>query len=249
MNRTRTLATVLPLLSLLAAQSVGAAGGFPGDRHWAVGIGVATSPSPFADHATEVLPIPLVVYQGDRFHAAGAEIGYTVARGRWGALDLKARPRFEGFDPKAGSALEGMVERDGTLELGASLAFGALNVGFSQDAADVHGGREASLSIGIPWRGKRWDMTTSVGVAWKSADLIDYYYGVRADEATADRAAFQGDSAFTLTSDLTLTSQISWNWMLFVGAQGERLSSAVTDSPIVEDDYQFSSFVGLIRIL
>ena len=250
MCRIRVLAAVGPLLSLLLTSTAAHAdGGFPGGRSWAVGLGVATSPSPFIDHQTETLPFPLVVYQGERFRALGAGMSYRLLGSIWGSLDLTAIPRFEGFDPKAGSALDGMKERKGTLELGADLTFGPLSLAVSQDAAGVHQGQEASLSFGVPWHGKRWELISSLGIKWKSANLVDYYYGVRETEANANRPSYEGSSAFALTSDLTLTSQVSWNWLLFASVQGERLPSAITGSPIVEDEYQLSSFVGIIRII
>ena len=63
--------------------------------------------------------------------------------------------------------------------------------------------------------------------------MVDYYYGIEAPQATPDRPIYQADSAWTLTGRIYLERPINKEWTMFGFASYSKLSSAITDSPLV----------------
>ena len=57
------------------------------------------------------------------------------------------------------------------------------------DALNVTKGDELRLGYSYDWKSGRWHLRPALTLMLRSARLNDYYYGVRADEATANRPA------------------------------------------------------------
>jgi outer membrane protein len=71
---------------------------------------------------------------------------------------------------------------------------------------------------------------------------VDYYYGVRASEATAARPAYQGDSLTAVDVGLRLEYSPATRHSLFLDVSAKRFGGSIKDSPLVERVTQ--SFVG-----
>ncbi len=227
---------------------------FPGGRKWAAGLGVFTSPNPFIDHGTEIAPIPLILYSGDRFQALGTGLQYSLIRSPRLQFGMQSNFRFEGFDPEKGSHLAGMERRNGAFEVGAraswflSPSIGEFAIQAMTDASGVHDGHEVSFGLQRPFGTMRWSIAPSVSAKWKSAELVDYYYGVRASEATDDRTSYAGEAAWNWGAGVEFNYFMSWDWLLTGGTDYQRLSSEIRDSPIVEDGHAFSQSVAVLYL-
>jgi len=68
----------ITLLGLLASGSV-LAQAAPGERpRSSLGLAVVAQKSPYAGYDTDVLPAPVINYEGKKFHFRGGSIGYTL---------------------------------------------------------------------------------------------------------------------------------------------------------------------------
>ncbi|MCL5281869.1 MAG: MipA/OmpV family protein, partial [Planctomycetes bacterium] len=83
-------------------------------------------------------------------------------------------------------------------------------------------------------------------VRWKSEKLVDYYYGVRPNEARPERPAYEGKQAFDPFLRLVIRHGLTKHWSLFTDAQYEWLAREIADSPIVSKDHQLSLTVGAL---
>jgi outer membrane protein len=165
-----------------------------------------------------------------------------------------AEVRFEGYEESDSRFLRGMDDREWTLELGGSLsktfALGKLTADFGADILNEHKGHELRLSYSYDFRDmfkiQALTVTPSIGVNYRSRQLNDYYYGVRASEVIAGRPEYDaGDSTgmmagirinYALSENLSLMGMISFEW----------LGDEIKNSPIVDEDHMESFLLGLI---
>ena len=223
--------------------------GFPGGRSWAIGAAITGNSRPFIGHETQVFPVPFVVYSGRRLHVTGPDASYTLFDSPFLSLDTAAGVRFEGFDPEASGVFAGMANRNPALELGLNVDARILSLQYRADVTGTHRGHEIRLTHSFPIPIRFGAVIPTVRATWKSADLVDYYYGVRDSEANGSRNAYRPGSNLQFGTGLEFIKQISWDWMVMGSASHEFLSSTIKDSPIVEDGGQTSVTFAFIRIL
>jgi outer membrane protein len=84
-----------------------------------------------------------------------------------------------------------------------------------------------------------------IGPRWLSKNHVDYYYGVREDEATLSRPAYSGKTTYNL--DITITAIINlssnWRWLTIVNREG--FGAGIKDSPIVDRNFSYAFITSL----
>ena len=118
------------------------------------------------------------------------------------------------------------------------------------DVSGTHNGQEAWLSWTKPWyfatpAGRIDEVALTVGLEWKSADLVGYYYGVTPAESFPGRPVYRGHSGTNGYIRLSARHAFSDHWQAVSMVEREFLSDAITDSPVVVDDAVNTFFVGL----
>jgi MipA family protein len=134
---------------------------------------------------------------------------------------------------------------NGGLEFLLISPYGDLQAQVLQDVSSTHKGQEAWLSWSYPWYTQRSEVTLTLGLEWKSTDLIGYYFGVEPSESFPGRAVYQGDSGTNSFVRLAGRYQLSQHWTVVGMLEREQLSSAITASPIVTNDHVNTFFTGL----
>jgi outer membrane scaffolding protein for murein synthesis (MipA/OmpV family) len=121
------------------------------------------------------------------------------------------------------------------------------------DRTDVLGrskGQEisAQLTSGAPL-GRKLLLLVGFGPRWDSARRVDYYYGVRPDEALDSRPGYTGQS--TVSWDLAVSAlyRPSSRWSVFVLVNRTSYGAAIRESPIVSRDSASSMVVSVVREL
>ena len=217
---------------------------------WGLGIGVAARQAPQKDTDVEVVAMPFPQYDGERLSATFGSVSYLLTSSDRFRVALEGQLRFDGYKSDESAALNGMKDRDVTLDAGFSVAtsdtWGVLSLKFLGDALGVHEGYEISASYQYPLQFENWTLVPSISVKMPSADLVDYYYGVRATEATADRTSYAGKSAINTAIGMNAIYQIADHWQFAGGAEYVRLGSGIADSPIIERDHEATVFSALV---
>ena len=124
------------------------------------GVGVLVIDKPHKGGDTDILPIPLFLYQKDRLVLSGTKISYYLIYDEDWAVSLIGAPRFEGYDDDESSTLKGMHDRDATYEVGfecsRKLDWGTLSAKFFADVLGEHKGQEVQFSVSkTAWYVKR----------------------------------------------------------------------------------------------
>lgn len=206
--------------------------------------------TPYRDADNDNLLVPFLQYESERLYFRGLALGWRVDPQADTQIELIARARLDGFEAKDSPTFIGMVERERSLEVGANVsrALGPGRIAFEvfTDALDRSAGQEADLM----WRGDfgrgPFRVQPELGLRWQSSDLVDYYFGVRANEARIDRPAYRASSALMPRVALNGIAPIGGNWAVFTRLSYDRLPAEITDSPLVKRDSERRAFSGLV---
>jgi outer membrane protein len=102
-----------------------------------------------------------------------------------------------------------------------------------------NGGSEIRAAAAIPLIQGKGSVSANLGITWKSAAIVDYYYGARG-------IYYQAGSALDPFLKLSYTRPLNARWRFSAFAEYEVLGRAIADSPIVAEHYVATAFVGAI---
>jgi len=215
-----------------------------------LGGGVVVKSKPYAEVDAKVYPVPLFAYEGERLYVWGVRGGYRLFSQRGVSIGPILQPRFDGYDSDDSPVLAGMRDRKWSAEGGVGVQaltrVGLFGLSVVTDLLGRHRGQELDFSYTILFPLAGFDIIPTAGVRYKSEDLIDYYYGVRPEEARPGRPAYAGEAATDPYLRLALRRKLSDRWSLLGAVQYEWLSDKIADSPIVDKDYEVSFLAGIL---
>ena len=241
---------------VLAAGPGGPAGQEGESSSWGLGVGVVSTQKAYKDIDRENRALPMIQYENRWVRVFGP--GLTVKLPRWQVapghqVDFGLVAKWDGSGYEAGDApiLNGMAERKGGLWAGAKASWKSdiaeLGAEWTADASGHSKGQRLALTLERSWRlGQHVMLTPRLGAQWVDKKYVDYYYGVRASEVTAARAAYQGKS--TVNAELGLRGMYLFNPKnaVFVDVGVTSLGSGIKDSPLVDGSTENRVFVGYL---
>jgi MipA family protein len=195
--------------------------------------------------------LPLYLYEGEQLYLHSLSVGLKLGASEARRFDVFLKQRFEGHPTDdIPPGLAGMAPREPGIDFGISAQrggdWGIAYAELLRDVSAVSKGSELRLGYKIPWRSGRLWLRPHAMLAFRSARLNDYYYGVRASEATAERSAYEAHAGVVPELGIFAAYGLTERWRLLGGASVARLPSTVSDSPIVERRTQRSISLGLM---
>jgi MipA family protein len=140
-------------------------------------------------------------------------------------------------------------KRDYAVEVGLEMLldgeWGQSTLRAFHDVSGTHRGYEISADYSYRFTRGRLSIAPSVGVAYKSAQLSNYYWGIHADEVGPTLFGYEAKAGVGWEAGLRTSYYLTKRMRLAVSANYERLQDGVADSPIVERPYVFGYFAGL----
>ncbi len=225
---------------------------------WEVGVGVAGLSVPFYRGADQdksyVLPLPYVIYRGERLKIDKSGIRGNVFSSDRVVLDFSLAggvpvPKDEG------GARAGMPSLDITLEVGPSLEMRLwkgevvnhdvwlqlpLRTAFSVGNAGIgHVGWIFAPFVEYTWRNERrhasWKANIAVGPIYADESYHDYFYTVDAVYATADRSAYQASGGYSGSRvSVGIQRRLGDLWFGVFGRYDTLQGAAFAASPLVK---------------
>jgi outer membrane protein len=102
-------------------------------------------------------------------------------------------------------------------------------------------GDEIRAALGIPLGQLAGSWSANVGVTWKSAGIVNYYYGAP--------GVYEAGWALNPFAKLGYSRPLSRKWKLDAFVHCERLGNGIADSPIVRGHYVTTAFVGATYVI
>lgn len=238
---------------------------------WELGLGLAVLNSPHyrgADHGRSlVLPLPYVIYRGDKLRVSREGVSGTLFRLQRLHLEMSLSASTP-VGSEGNKARQGMPDLDPSFEIGPSLHLdlreaaglmpdislqmpvrGVLTV--ARDFSQVENiGWVAAPGLKLRWQGvdgfRAWRVGTSLGPLFADRSYHDYYYSVAPAYATSTRPAYRagaGYSGLRLAGSMTKRFSKIWAGAFF---RYDDLSGVVfDDSPLMRQKHAFIGGLGL----
>ena len=200
----------------------------------------------------EAVPVPLLLLEyKETFYVDFVRAGVRLwsSEDKKLALGLAAEPRF-GFGAGDGPRLGGMATRRHSLEAGPNLEWETKFASFSVGVfGDMTGASKGTSMRALAYKqlidSSQWDVGVYAGLERESSRVTNYYFGVQAAEANANRAQYQPGGATHGTLGISGAWKFSPRYALLFGIQSTRLGSAAANSPIVETRNTPIAYFGL----
>ncbi len=239
-----------------------------GRWNFSVALGAGAMTNPLVNGKDiPLIVVPQFSYYGKRFFIDDLDAGFTVAQTGGSTFNLVASPGYDrvffyrsdlqnlfvsGFPSVpalVGAGTPGAVAvpprpRRITYLAGPewTLKYGGVigQVDVLHEITGQNAGNEVRAAVALPLMQARGALTATIGLTWKSAAIVNYYYGVG--------NIYEANSALDPFVKLGYTLPLTANWRFSTFAEYERLGSAIADSPIVAERYVATAFVGAIYI-
>ena len=192
--------------------------------------------------------VPLYLYNGKRLFFHGTSAGVHLFDNSSISIDAIANYRFDRLEADADPFFQGIEDREQTIDGGLSISlkqpWGTLNAIAVTDLLSRHNGEEDRLNYSRDFR--LWGLRFKPYASYihQSADLLDYYYGVSANEANMLRPEYSASADEFWRLGLNTSYRLTPGWYLHANLAYETVSDSVRDSPLTDKDRLVSGFVG-----
>jgi outer membrane protein len=228
-------------IGLSLASSANAEG--PGDHpQWGLGAIVMSERKPYRDFDDKAEVLPFLLYESRWVKVAGPTVDLKLGGNDTFSAGLRARYAGDGYEADDSPFLTGMAERKASFWLGGHASW---KLGGSTITAEALGdasnkSKGTRMSLGIEHRLAAGDFDFIPRLAAHAFDKkhVDYYYGVRTEEATAVRPAYLGKSATNVEAGLRIGYSLAPRHKLSLDLSTTRLDTAIKDSPLVDKSRQ-----------
>jgi outer membrane scaffolding protein for murein synthesis (MipA/OmpV family) len=211
----------------------------PPGSSWGVGLAVGYERELYKDFDNKVKALPLLTYENEWVSLFGPRLDAKLPTPRDDlSLRLRLAYRGDGYEADDSPVLTGMAERKGGLWAGAAiawdLAFLQLSAEWAADVSSHSKGQRLKLQAEHDIQLGKLKLTPRLGFERLDAKTVDYYYGVRSDEARVDRPAYRGQASWNVEAGARLGYAFTGEQSLFLDLSARRYDRHVRDSPLVD---------------
>lgn len=209
---------------------------------WGLGVAAGVKQQPYAGAGNKTQGLPLIYFENRYVRVLGTGAELKLSRFDLGArsslrFGLRAKYGLGGYKPDDAPILEGMAQRKGSLWLGAGVTWrneiADVSAEWLGDASGKSKGQNFRLGVQRDFRAGNFTLTPRVEATWLDRKYVDYYYGVRADEARTGRPAYLGASTLNTEVGLRVGYAIDARQSVFVDVSATQLGKQVKNSPLV----------------
>ncbi len=215
------------------------------------GAGVIVATSPYDGVKTKSMAMPFLSAEYKDFYIRGVEAGYHFLKNEDWTLSAVVSPRLMGYSSQDSSSLRGMEDRQRSLDAGLKADYNlpwqhmVLGGKILADVCSRSGGMDYELALRRPFKGRIFHVTPSLGVRYQDKSLVDYYYGVGANEARLGRPSYAPSGAVNAFGNVAFTSGISEKIIVVTMFGVESLGREIRQSPLVDKTYLLTAVAGV----
>lgn len=220
-------------------------------QDWQFGAGVDVIWSQQAYGTSKTSPLPIIDFDSTYFRVRGDAADLKLPWISSETLNVSLRSRYmfaEGYKPGDADILDGMDRRRAALWSGPAIEWNTPLVDLSVEGMfDVSGDSEGSrikMAASHTFFLNGIGLTPRVGATWLDSNTVNYYYGVRPEEATATRAAYEGSSTINFEAGISAFHSLGENHHVMLDASVTRVGDSIADSPITVDKTLASFMFG-----
>jgi outer membrane protein len=123
--------------------------------------------------------------------------------------------------------------------------FAMIRAELMQDVSGVYKGENALIELLSQHQFGLLRLAATLGLQFKSADLVDYYYGINASDNVHQAFFYKGRNSIEPYFKISLTYPISPKWNFVALGRWSKLGSGMTNSPVVEENTASTLYAGV----
>jgi outer membrane protein len=209
----------------------------------ALGIGFVERTQLFKTAENDALAIPFISWNTENFYFRGLQFGYFLYQ-KYPQVTFTLQPIMLEIENEEGTYNEDLSKRYRTLKAGIEASFPTpwvtAVVHFQHDVLSVHNGWISTLDLRKRFPlGSKLSVTPGYQIQFFNENYVDYYFGVDADEAKANRPIYQPRGEFTYGPTLMTMYHLNQEWNLMVIGRYVQFGREFNQSPLVRRDDQF----------
>ena len=219
-----------------------------------IGAGPYIQTQPYKGVEDILVPSPVFFFDNSLFYVRWTRFGmyFLGDKGEefsW-AFSLTAQPRTFGYKTKNVSYLQGMTDRETSLEGG--LAFSALYKDANLELlalTDILGRPDLwvyTLNIGYEYALGKTTFYPSFGATYQSDKFVNYYYGVNPSETALTRPLYTPKGGTLLTAQTYINYALTQSYDILFNARADFMPPSATNSPIVAENVIYSGMISLL---
>lgn len=223
------------------------------DARLTLGINAIYS-MPAYDVDNSVLVLPQAFYDNNRWYLEGGEAGGYLYKDEDDQVRLGVIYEGQSFDPDdADAPLDSLDEREWSVMALASYMritpYGGLKARAETDLLDRNNGTKVTFSHLSKFTHNDFTFYPEFGVQWFDDNYNDYYYGISNDEVersdSTELEAYDSDSGFSPFARVTASYRVNDHWSVFGYQKFEYLADEQSDSPMVDENWESVSRIGV----
>ncbi len=209
-----------------------------GGAQWGVGLGLGIERKPYRSFDDDAQVLPLIFFVNKYVSVLGP--GVDVSLPSAGPVSVRVRLRYAGDGYEAGDSpyLFGMEERKASFWLGGAAIWRNELANLSAELlGDVSGNSKGSrfkVQVDRRFTTGAFGLTPRISAQRLDSKYVDYYYGVRTNEARIGRVRYEGTSAVNMEVGMRVDYAVTPKQDVFVDLSATRLGSSIKRSPLVE---------------
>lgn len=227
----------------------------PEGSSWGLGLAVAGAQKAYKGTDRETRALPMLSYENQYLKLSGPNLELKLP-----GLELGDTQRLNfsvvtklfgggGYAASDSTALAGMAERKSGVWAGAKLEWkndlADVKLELLGDTSGNSKGQRVLLGLERTWMlSPSLMLIPQVGVEWVDKEYVDYYYGVRASEATTGRAAYVGKATVNPEISLTGIYRFDKHHSMVLNVGVKSLGKEINDSPIVDRSTESRVMMG-----
>ena len=243
-----TLGIILCGSSVAMAQSTQSASG--SESQWSLGLGVAGVQKVYRDIDRDSTPLPILNFENKWVSVGVPRVDVKLYTSPALSFRLRARYAGDGYESEDSPYLAGMDERKGSVWAGGAAIWkndiANVSAELLGDASGNSKGSRFKLQVDHRFGMGSFGITPRLGAEFYDRKYVEYYYGVKASEATATRSAYQGDSSTGVEAGLRVDYSPARQHTVFLDLGVTGYGDAIKDSSLVEKSSQSRVSVGYI---
>lgn len=217
------------------------------DSRWGLGAGIAALGLPYKGFGTRVSPVPFAFYDSRWISFTGAALDLKGWQEDGFTFSLRTKfSLFDGYSHSDATIFHGMADRNGALWYGPHIAWHYGQFRISSEYLFSSRGQQGALSFERGFHYGRWRIAPHLQFDYMNRKYVDYYYGVRSNEATLTRPVYAGKSTANVTAGVSATRRLDARQAIRGDVGVTRFGTGITDSPLVGKKTAPSLMLGYI---
>jgi outer membrane protein len=221
---------------------------------WGIGLGAIFSPNPYKDTNPIILPIPVISYLGESLTVYGPYASYKLYKNKFMVTEAQVflYPQNYRNDDSDDAKMQKLDNRNYLVMAGIKQRFrslyGDINLGLNFDITGQSNGFMATIEYEkrfVCIKGRHlYSLKPSIGFQYSSTKLTDYYYGISSEEAIrSGLSQYTPDDEISPYLGLAFVYSYNRRWNLTLSSRVNRLSDTIIDSPMISNQYVFTSTI------